>query len=153
MRLLQRTGLAATRDLDEIAAIVDSFKDPATRRAIQHVVSHVVDWRGQVITMVDRAYLTEAMPICVIWGEDDMVIPVDHAHVAQELAPGAQVHVMKDSGHFPHKDHPDRFVRIVNDFIRKTEPAQYHRGRWRALLRGGRSGPRLVSEDSKTVTA
>ena len=29
----------------------------------------VVDWRGQIVTMADRAYLTEAMPMCVIWGD------------------------------------------------------------------------------------
>ena len=40
----------------------------SARRAIRHVVRAVVDWRGQIVTMVDRAYLTEAMPMCVIWG-------------------------------------------------------------------------------------
>jgi len=47
------------------------------------------------------------------------------------------VHIFEDSGHFPHKDHPDQFVRLVVDFCRTQEPAQYHRGRWRALLRRG----------------
>ena len=39
--------------------------------AIRHVVRAVVDWKGQIVTMADRAYLTEAMPMCVIWGDDD----------------------------------------------------------------------------------
>ena len=49
----------------------------------------VVDWRGQIVTMADRAYLTEAMPLCVIWGEDDRVIPATHASLASVLAPSA----------------------------------------------------------------
>ena len=65
-----------TRDLDEVANIYDSFKDPYARAAIRHVVRAVVDWRGQIVTMADRAYLTEAMPMCVVWGRDDSVIPV-----------------------------------------------------------------------------
>ena len=47
----------------------------------------VVDWRGQIVTMADRAYLTAAMPMCVVWGTDDQVIPVEHADVAGQLAP------------------------------------------------------------------
>ena len=88
--------------------------------------------------MADRAYLTEAMPLCVIWGEDDRVIPANHASIASELAPGARVEMIANAGHFPHKDHPERFVRIVNDFVRKTQPATYSRARFRSLLKNGR---------------
>jgi hypothetical protein len=77
------------------------------------------------------------MPMCVIWGTDDAVIPVSHAQLASEIAPEATVEVIGNAGHFPHKDHPQRFVKIMNDFIRSTEPATYHRGRWRALLKNG----------------
>ena len=145
LRLLAATRLTLLRDLDEAAAIVDSFKDPRGRRAIRHVVSGVVDWRGQVVTMADRAYLTAAMPMCVIWGADDTVIPARHAAVAAELAPGAQVEVLSDCGHFPHKDHPQRFVRVVEEFVRSHPPATYHRGRWRALLEAG-PRPQLTAE-------
>jgi pimeloyl-ACP methyl ester carboxylesterase len=141
LRTLAGTGLPRTRDLGEVAEIVDSLRDPAARRAIRHVVCAVVDWRGQVVTMVDRAYLTQAMPMCVVWGTEDGVIPVRHAGIAAELAPGARVEVIANAGHFPHKDHPQRFVKIVSDFVRSTEPATYHRGRWRALLKAGHHNP------------
>lgn len=137
LRALASTGLSATHDLDEVADIYESFKDPRARSAIAHVVRAVVDTRGQIVTMVDRAYLTQAMPMLVIWGTDDKVIPVKHAATAASIAPGARVEVIGDSGHFPHKDHPERFVAILNDFISSTQPATYHRGRWRQLLRNG----------------
>jgi pimeloyl-ACP methyl ester carboxylesterase len=139
LRLLARSGLARTRDLDEVAQIVRHLADPAARAAITHVVRAVVDWRGQVVTMADRAYLTQAMPMCVVWGSEDAVIPVSHARMAREIAPSATVEVISNAGHFPHKDHPQRFVKIVNDFIRSTEPATYDRDRWRALLEHGLS--------------
>ncbi len=141
MRELSRTGLAATHDLDEVADIYDSFKDRGARNAISHVVRAVVDTRGQIVTMVDRAYLTQAMPMLVVWGTEDMVIPVKHAATVAQIAPGAQVEVLGNSGHFPHKDHPERFVKILNDFVRSTQPASYHRGRWRSLLRNGPLSP------------
>ncbi len=141
LRTLAATGIPQVRDLDEVAAIVESFKDPRARGAIRRVVSSVVDWRGQVVTMVDRAYLTQAMPMCIVWGADDAVIPVRHAATAAEFAPGATVEVIDDAGHFPHKDHPQRFVRILDDFIRTHPAATYHRGRWRTLLRTGPAAP------------
>jgi len=141
MRALSRSGLAVTHDLDEVAEIYDTFKDANARRAIRHVVRAVVDGRGQIVTMVDRAYLTQAMPMLVIWGTEDKVIPVSHADTASLIAPGAFVEVLGNSGHFPHKDHPERFVKILNDFVRSTQPASYHRGRWRQLLRNGPHSP------------
>ncbi len=141
LRTLAASRVPLVRDLDEVAAIVESFRDPRARRAIRQVVSSVVDWRGQVVTMADRAYLTAAMPMCVVWGSDDAVIPVRQARRIAELAPGATVEVVQDAGHFPHKDHPQRFVRILDEFVRTHPPATYHRGRWRALLRHGAPGP------------
>jgi pimeloyl-ACP methyl ester carboxylesterase len=137
LKALSRTGLKEFRDFDEVAEIYRSFADPAARAAIRHVVRAVVDWQGQIVTMADRAYLTEAMPMCVIWGDEDRVIPVSHAARAAELAPGARVEIMPNAGHFPHKDHPERFVKILNDFVRGTRPAAYSRSRWRRLLQQG----------------
>src|SRR6476659_9022201 len=123
MRTLARTGWQLTRDLDEVADIYESFKSPATRHAIRHVVRAVVDWQGQIVTMADRAYLTEEMPMAVVWGRNDQVIPVAHANNAAKLAPSARVEVIPNAGHFPHKDHPERFAKIPHEFVRSTTPA------------------------------
>jgi len=149
---LARTTPAA-RDLAEVAGIIESWKDPRARRATRHLVRNVVDLRGQIVTMRDRAYLTEHMPMCVIWGTHDAVIPVRHAAVASEIAPTATVEVITNAGHFPHKDHPERFVKIINDFIRSTEPAVYRRAKWRSLLvnRAEASGPASVTSDDKVA--
>jgi pimeloyl-ACP methyl ester carboxylesterase len=141
LKAASATGLKATRDLGEVADIYDSFKDPHARAAIRHVVKAVVDWKGQIVTMADRAYLTDAMPMAVVWGRDDMVIPVRHASNAAALAPKARIEVIPNAGHFVHKDHPERFARIVHDWIRTTQPATYSRAKWRTLMRNGQVGP------------
>ena len=135
MRALSRTPMTATRDLDEVARIYESLADPATRRAVQRVTSHVLNWKGQFVTMTDRSYLARLMPVLVVWGREDMVIPSKHADFAPTQV--SDVHVLNDAGHFPHKDHPEEFCRLVTEFIESNAPAQYHRGRWRALLRRG----------------
>lgn len=136
LRSLSKLPLMATHDLDEVADVYERVSDGAQRKAIRRVTSTVVDWRGQFVTMTDRTYLARLMPILVVWGHDDLVIPVDHSQRAPELA-NSEVHIFPKSGHFPHKDHPDEFVRILTQFCRSKPPAQYHRGRWRSLLRRG----------------
>ncbi|UMG92814.1 alpha/beta fold hydrolase [Nocardioides sp. TF02-7] len=129
-----------TRDLDEVACILDSWSDRRTRFAIRHLVRAVIDWRGQIVTMSDRAYLSQAMPMAVVWGRDDQVIPAHHAENAAALAPDAMVEVMADAGHFPHRDHPEAFAAFLDRFISSTAPASYSRARFRRLLREGEQG-------------
>jgi pimeloyl-ACP methyl ester carboxylesterase len=144
LRLLSRTGLPHTRDLGEVAKVYSLMCDRGGREAVTRVAHTVIDWRGQIVRMTDRAYLTALLPVCVIWGTEDDVVPVSHAAIVEAHAPGAQVHVFADCGHFPHREQPDRFIRVVNRFIASTEPATYHRGRWRALMRRGADAPELA---------
>ncbi|NYJ00970.1 pimeloyl-ACP methyl ester carboxylesterase [Nocardioides thalensis] len=141
LRRLRDLGLRETRDLAEVADILESFADPRARRAIVHLVRAAIDWRGQVLSMRDRAYLTAEMPVHVVWGRDDMVIPVKHAEELATLAPTAEVTIFDDSGHFPHKDDPERFADLLVDWVDRTSPATYSRAKWRRLLRSGALPP------------
>jgi pimeloyl-ACP methyl ester carboxylesterase len=148
LEALSRTGLPHTRDLGEVAKVYSLMCDRGGREAVRRVASTVIDWRGQIVRMTDRAYLTALLPVCVIWGSEDGVVPVRHAAVVEEHAPGARVHVFADCGHFPHRDQPARFVRVLNRFVDTTDAAAYHRGRWRALMRRGADGPTLTVVDT-----
>ena len=63
--------------------------------------------------MLDRCYLTESVPVQLIWGSHDSVIPVSHARMAHSAMPGSQLEIFDGSGHFPFHDDPDRFVEVV----------------------------------------
>ncbi|GAB2988672.1 alpha/beta fold hydrolase [Nocardioides montaniterrae] len=137
LRALRATGLSHTRDLAEVADILESWSDPRGRRALAHLVRAAIDWRGQVQSMRDRAYLTQQLPLHIVWGRDDRVIPVKHALEAAEIAPRAEITIYDRAGHFPHKDHPEEFAELVVDWVRRTKPATYSRSRWRRLLIDG----------------
>ena len=134
---LKASGHHVFHDFDEVAAILESWRDPRTRRAIQHLVRNCVDLRGQIITMRDRAYLTAAMPMALAWGANDQVIPSSHLDVADTLSMDVKVQVFENSGHFPHRDHPEAFVEFVRDFVGATAPAVYRRANVRRLLLTG----------------
>jgi hypothetical protein len=109
---LSRSGISLLRDLDEVAMIYDHLCDGPSRRAVRHVTSSVVDWRGQVVSMTDRAYLTQLMPMCVVWGSDDRVIPAFHSTIVSSYAPGAQVHVLEERPSGRLRRHRHRLRRI-----------------------------------------
>jgi pimeloyl-ACP methyl ester carboxylesterase len=53
------------------------------------------------------------VPVKIVWGEHDRVLPVGIGHHMKKLMPGAALHVMKDVGHLPHAENPDEFCNIV----------------------------------------
>jgi hypothetical protein len=110
----------------------------------------VVDGRGQFVTMLDRSYLMQSIPVQVIWGEEDPVIPVSHARIAHEAMPGSRLEIFENSGHVPHHDHPDRFVEVVERFIDSTQPGNCDEDLLRSLLR---TGPREDTAAAPVISA
>lgn len=131
--VLQGRGL----DVDDLMTIVDDLATPEARWAFLHVLRAAVDPFGQVVTMLDRCYLAAALPLMLVWGEHDRVLPVDHAYAGLTAMPGSRLEIFEGAGHFPHRDDPGRFVALVRTFVRTTAPASYDPETWRALLRGG----------------
>ncbi len=129
--------LPGSADVLGALSVLAGKHDAAERDAFLHVLRAVVDWRGQVVTMTDRAYLALNMPTCVMWGSDDTVLPVGQVEVARRAIPGVRIDIVTGAGHFPHEEFPDRFVSVLTDFVRTTSPSVYDSNRWRALLRKG----------------
>lgn len=134
------TALGSTkfgRDLPDVLRVLAELPEPTASSAFSRTLRAVVDWRGQVVTMLDRCYLTKSVPVQLIWGEDDSVIPVSHASMAHAAMPGSRLEIFEEAGHFPFHDQPDRFVEVVERFIDSTEPAEYDQDVLRSLLRTG----------------
>lgn len=133
--LLGNTSMG--RELPHVLRILRDLPEPTASSAFTRTLRAVVDWRGQVVTMLDRCYLTESVPVQLIWGDRDVVIPVSHARMAHAAMPGSELEIFAGSGHFPFHDDPDRFVEVVQRFIDTTEPAEYDQAALRQLLRDG----------------
>ncbi|MGB0971142.1 MAG: alpha/beta fold hydrolase [Mycobacterium sp.] len=133
--LFGSTGVG--RDIPNMLRILADLPEPTASAAFARTLRAVVDWRGQVVTMLDRCYLTQSVPVQLIWGSKDSVIPVSHAEMAHAAMPGSQMEIFQGSGHFPFHDDPDRFVEDVQKFIESTEPAVHNQDYLRSLLRAG----------------
>ena len=147
--LLEALHTDIGQDADDLLRVFEALPDAHSRQAFVRTLRAVVDWRGQVITMLDRCYLTRGMPTLLIWGQRDAVIPFEHAKIAHEAMPGSRLEVFRDAGHFPHHTDPERFVKLLRSFLEETAPAWYHAADWRELLERGRTdsfAPRDVTD-------
>ena len=98
-----------------------SLADGATRRAFLRTLRSVVDYRGQAVTAMARPHLAAQLPVLLIWGERDRVVPVSHGYAAHEALPGSRLTVLADVGHFPHVESPELLTGVVRDFLAGTE--------------------------------
>lgn len=129
-------GLLGAADAAELARVCLGLRDSSTRAAFLRTLRAVVDVRGQSVTSRDRLYLTAAIPLLLIWGERDPVLPVGHARAAVRDLPQARLVVLPWAGHLPHQTSPAAFADEVRDFVHSTAPAVHDADRWRALLDG-----------------
>ena len=139
-RLMRLLDTDLGKDASELLGVVDALPDATSRSAFIRTLRAVVDWRGQVVTMLDRCYLTEGMPTMLIWGDRDSVVPVRHAYGAHEAMPGSRLEIFEGAGHFPFHADPARFLALVEEFTQATSPADWSREHWRELLVEGQPG-------------
>lgn len=130
----ERRGKSMAPAAAEIWRSYASLADPETRRAFMLTLRAVVDHFGQRVTARDRLYLASAMPTLIVWGTSDPIIPVAHALEAHASMSGSRLELFEHVGHFPHCEQPERFVRVLSDFVRTTEAASVSKSRWRDLL-------------------
>src|SRR6201996_7038801 len=138
-------------DLSNVLRILDDLPEPTASAAFSRTLRAVVDWRGQIVTMLDRCYLTKAIPVQIIWGTRDVVVPVSHAQMAHAAMPGSRLEIFEGSGHFPFHEDPARFIEVVQRFIDSTAPAEYDQAALRGLLRTGGGEETVTGSDDTRV--
>lgn len=134
-RGLAAVGLRPSPDVAEVARGYASLVDPQRRAAFLATLRGVIDLGGQRVQAADRLYLAEEVPVLIIWGERDPIIPVAHGRSAHEAIPGSHLEVFEGVGHLPQLESPARFVSVVERFIVDNEPARFDAEHWRERLR------------------
>ncbi len=133
-RWLSFVGLQPSPDIAEIARGYAALADPGRRAAFLATLRSVVDTGGQRVHAGDRLYLAEGVPILIVWGADDSIIPVAHGEQAHRLIPESRLEVFDGIGHSPQLEAPGHFVAVVEKFLDETDPAQRDASMWRARL-------------------
>ncbi|HET6504969.1 MAG TPA: alpha/beta hydrolase [Amycolatopsis sp.] len=137
-------GLGLGKDIGYVFSKYVRLAESPSRQAFLRTLRAVVDWRGQVVNMLDRSYLTEGIPTMLVWGRHDHVVPIAHAIRAHTEMPGSRLEIFEEAGHFPFHTSPQRFLAVLREFLTQTRPARHDVQSWRRLLRTGPK-PRAVS--------
>jgi pimeloyl-ACP methyl ester carboxylesterase len=111
-------------DLLGMATAVGSFADRGARGAFAQTVRGALDWSGQRLEGTERLYLLADVPVLLVGGSRDSVIPVEHTVHAHDLLPGSRLEVFEGAGHFPHVEQPGRFADLLGRFLTGTSAAR-----------------------------
>jgi len=134
-RGLGAIGLRPSADVAEVARGYATLSDPERRKAFLATLRSVVGTEGQRVGALDRLYLAEALPLLIVWGENDPIIPVEHAREAHAQLPSSHLEIFEDTGHVPQLERPGRFIAVLERFFAETEPAEFDRDEWRARFK------------------
>lgn len=122
--------------VEEMWRAYESLGQAENRQAFVRTLRSVIDPGGQTVDASDRLYLAAAMPTLIVWGDEDGIIPVDHAHAAHQAIPHSRLEILEGCGHFPHVQEPDRLADVIRDFVEATDPLPPAVGSFRDALLG-----------------
>lgn len=128
-------GLRPNPDVAEVARGYASLLDPGRRAAFLATLRGVVGTGGQRVAADDRFYLAEGVPVLIIWGSRDPIIPVQHGENAHRVFKQSQLEIFEGVGHLPQVEAPARFIAVLEQFIAETEPAPFDADHWRRRVR------------------
>ncbi len=81
----------------------------------QHQVAHYDHKHTMEIS--DRLGTLSALPVQIIWGENDAWQVVDWAYRLHGAIPGSALHVLPQCGHFAMEDQPNRISELIVSFV------------------------------------
>src|SRR6202142_1068640 len=136
-----RFGFRESADLAETWRSFVSLEDPQARRAFLHTVRGIIDLGGQRVNATDKLHVTAGLPTLIVWGEQDPLIPVDHAYRVHEHIPGSRLEIFPGAGHYPYLDDPELFAAIFLDFVQTTRPRHFSASALRGRPQSGSRTP------------
>lgn len=116
-KVVRELGWRPSADASAVWRGFTSLSDGESRRAFLATTRGVIDPGGQTVSARGHAVSTGHLRTMVIWGTRDRMIPVGHAHRANEVFPDAEVVLFEGAGHFPHLEQPDRFASVLEEFL------------------------------------
>src|SRR5438445_1798016 len=112
-RGLSAIGLRPSADVAEVARGYASLADSERRTAFLSALRSVIGTGGQRLDAGDRLYLAESLPVLIVWGARDPLIPVKHGEEAHQAIPGSRLEIFEGVGHLPQLEVPAHFVAAI----------------------------------------
>jgi pyruvate dehydrogenase E2 component (dihydrolipoamide acetyltransferase) len=117
------------REMQEVLALLVHDPSQMSRQMVEDVLRYkrldgaqaalekiAAEWFPNGIQRVGNAEIAAhlPMPVQLLWGREDRIIPVAHA---EALAPRLAVHILAQTGHLPHMEKAGEVARLIRAFI------------------------------------
>lgn len=120
-RLLRRAELLAVRTaLNGFVIDPGALDDRVVGRAIMSTRTNDGHAFIRLAREIPETEYTsfDAVPVSIVLGRDDPLVPESDFETVQARYPGATIHVFDECSHFAHLEQPARTIRIIDDALR-----------------------------------
>ena len=105
-------------DRDVATELMQARNLPHAKRSVLKAIRSGVNLRGLRRNMLVLHRLKDvSMPLLIIWGQEDRIVPVSHAYRAAEVLRDCKVHVIPRCGHWPQMEKSGEFNPLVLQFL------------------------------------
>jgi pimeloyl-ACP methyl ester carboxylesterase len=72
---------------------------------------------GVIFAVVDTRLPDITMPVTLIWGANDGLLPIAYAEALRKHLPGSTLHIIDKAAHIPHRQAPSEFTRLLREAL------------------------------------
>ncbi len=70
-----------------------------------------------------KEFLQLQLPLLLVNGTEDAICPLPGAVYLKKQKPHARLELFEDCGHFPFLSHPEKFNKLLEDFLKEVKPS------------------------------
>jgi len=100
-----------------VAGYAITFRTLSQRLALRRLACQIDPWP---LSQVEALLRQIRQPVCLIWGERDLILPVRQARWLKERLPQAELHLLPDVGHAPQEEAPELVNEIIVAFLARS---------------------------------
>ncbi len=102
---------------DLVDRLYQAAQDPDAGKAFTSYQRYEMSWNGLRTNYTERLHEI-SVPTLFVHGEKDPAVPLKYARQAHSLVKNSQLYVMAGCLHWPMRDRPEEFNRVVIEFLR-----------------------------------
>ncbi|RLI26008.1 MAG: hypothetical protein DRO52_03245 [Candidatus Hecatellales archaeon] len=92
---------------------LEVFSSPEAQHAYKSTLNMPREW-----AVLPEKLPSLERPTLIIWGAEDKLIPVKHAHQYHKLIKNSKLVVFEETGHVPHAEQPEKYNQTVASFLK-----------------------------------
>ena len=91
---------------------------PGAREAVVATAQQIAP---EDIEAVTARYKTISVPVLIIWGAEDEVVPVSVGKNFKRDIPGSELVILPECGHIPPEEEPGETTKLIVSFLKKHD--------------------------------